>query len=73
MTANISPTFSGSVAGDEVTVVLVQDGTGGRTVTWPTNVDAQTPQPVGTLSTKTTFKFIYDGSHYLLLCSVGGQ
>lgn len=73
MTANTSPTFSGSVAGDEITLILAQDSTGSWTVTWPSNVSAQTPQPVATPSTKTVFKFIYDGLKYLLISAVGGQ
>jgi hypothetical protein len=73
MTSNIAPTFSGSSAGDEVSLELIQDGTGGRTVTWPGNVSTQTPNPSAPANSKTLFKWMYDGSEYVLIAAVGGQ
>ena len=38
LTGNITVTLtSGTIAGDRLTLVLTQDGTGSRTVTWPSN------------------------------------
>lgn len=41
LTGNVTFTFSGSTNGEacSLTLILVQDGTGGRTVTWPGSVD----------------------------------
>lgn len=41
LTGNVTFTFSGTVSGDACTITLIlkQDATGGRTVTWPASVD----------------------------------
>src|SRR5688572_25746872 len=36
--------FAGGREGDEVTVLLIQDSTGSRTVTWPSNVSWEAGQ-----------------------------
>ena len=52
LTANCTLTFSGTTAGVacSFTLILRQDGTGSRTVTWPASVD----WPAGTAPTLTT-------------------
>ena len=60
--------FANGQAGGEYKVILQQDGTGGRTVTWPSNAE----WPTGTapaLSTgvnaKDVISFVFDGTNYL--------
>lgn len=50
LTGNCTFTFPAAEAGKSFTVVLVQDGTGSRTVTWPASVK----WPGGTAPTLTT-------------------
>lgn len=70
LTLTSSPTlvFSNPHAGAEYKLVLVQDGTGGRTVTWPASVK----WPSGTAPTLSSpanstdvISFVYDGTNYL--------
>lgn len=70
MTLSSSPTltFSNGQAGGEYKLILSQDGTGGRTVTWPTNVEwAGGNEPTLTSDSSATdmLSFAYDGSRYL--------
>ena len=39
LTVNTSPTFTNIVGGQDLTLILTQDSTGGRTVTWPSSVN----------------------------------
>lgn len=60
LTANVtSATMTDGVDGQEVSFVLTQDATGGRTIAWPSNFD-NPPASVTTASgvTAGTFKFI---------------
>lgn len=77
--ANITRTFTltGNVTftawnnaprnGSLVTVIIVQDGTGSRTVTWPSNVKwsgGTAPTLTTTASKRDIFQFVWDGSNY---------
>lgn len=73
LTSDITPVFTGSNAGDEVTVIFVQDGSGGHSVTWPSNVSDQTPQPTSLANSSSVFEWIFDGTDYLLINAIGGQ
>ena len=73
LTGNRTFTFSGAAAGQTITIFLTQDGTGTRTVTWPT-----IRWPAATAPTLTTtagkadiISIMYDGSQYWGF--VGGQ
>jgi hypothetical protein len=63
---NGSLTFSNPVAGQSFLVILKQDGTGSRTVTWPTIkwMGATTPPLTTTASRTDIFAFFYDGTDY---------
>lgn len=65
---NATLTFSNPPpAGSLVTVVLVQDGTGSRTVTWPATVKwsgGTAPTLTTTASKRDVFQFMWDGSFY---------
>ena len=65
---NATFTFSNPPpAGSLVTVVLVQDGTGSRTVTWPATVKwagGTAPTLTTTASKRDVFQFMWDGSFY---------
>lgn len=66
LTANCTFTFLAVGAqrpGTLVTLKLVQDGTGGRTVTWPAAVKNSPPVDL-TASSTTIITFYYDGSNY---------
>jgi len=57
-----SSTFTGAVAGQIITFKIVQDSTGSRTFTWPTNViDGDPPDP--TANSINVQSFIYDGTN----------
>ncbi|MBX4192199.1 hypothetical protein KW798_01810 [Candidatus Parcubacteria bacterium] len=64
-----SPTlgFSNAEAGGEYTLILKQDSTGGRTVTWPGTVIWSGGEPTLTPDEDAVdlFRFVYDGSNYL--------
>lgn len=67
MTGNGTLTLSGGVAGGVYTLEVLQDGTGGRTVTWsgavwPAN---STPVVTSTANRKDVYTFFFDGSSYL--------
>lgn len=65
---NATFTFSNPPkAGTLITIVLVQDGTGSRTVTWPASVKwsgGTAPTLTTTASKRDVFTFVYDGSNY---------
>lgn len=68
LSSNPTLTFSNGQAGGKYDLILVQDGTGGRTVTWPMS----TKWPNGAAPTLTSSSggidvvhFLYDGSNYL--------
>ncbi|MFA6601246.1 MAG: hypothetical protein WCT02_00060 [Candidatus Paceibacterota bacterium] len=70
LTLSNSPTlvFGGGQAGGEYTLILGQDSTGGRTVTWPSDVkwpNGVTPTLTSTANSIDTAHFLYDGSYYL--------
>jgi hypothetical protein len=66
LTTNISPTFINTQDGQLVILIFVQDGTGGRTVTFPGNViGAMSQDP--TANAITAQIFITDGSNLLAL------
>lgn len=65
---NATFTFSNPPkAGTLITIVLIQDGTGSRTVTWPATVKwtaGTAPTLTTTASKRDVFTFVYDGSNY---------
>lgn len=64
LTGNVtSSTFSGMLVGQEITIGILQDGSGGRTFTWPTGVTtAGTPDPTPNALSVQRFKKWLDGS-----------
>lgn len=67
LTDNVTITLSGPIAGTTYTLVLIQDGTGNRTATWP----AAVVWPAATAPTLTTtggkadvIKLFYNGTTY---------
>lgn len=73
MTGNCTFTFSNAVKGQTLTVRVVEDGTGGRTLTWPT-----LKWPGGTVGAATTtagainlYIFYFDGTNYLAQLAAG--
>ena len=75
LTGNCTYTFPTPVAGRSFTLIQRQDGTGGRTVTWPSTVDwPGATAPTLTSTANRVDKFIFtaiDGSNWL--GSVAGQ
>ena len=70
MTLTSSPTltFTGAQAGGKYDLILVQDGTGSRTVTWPASVKwpgGTKPVLTSTANATDTVSFIYDGGSFL--------
>ncbi len=66
LTANVtSSTLSGAAAGQRVTFILVQDGTGSRTMVWPSNVKLSGAAfTLTTTASKTdSLTCVYDGSN----------
>lgn len=68
LTAGVTFTFSNGIAGARYALILTQDTTGSRLVTWPASVK----WPGGTAPTLTTtgdkkdaITFLYDGTNYL--------
>jgi hypothetical protein len=63
LTGNVtSSTFSNASTGQLVTFMIAQDGVGGRTFVWPTNVK-NAPNISGTISAVTAYDFIFDGTN----------
>ncbi len=69
LTGNCTFTFSNPVAGATYSLEIVQDGTGGRTLTLPSTVrwtsNSTIPTLSTTLSTVTLVSFYYTGTRYL--------
>jgi hypothetical protein len=64
LTGNCGLTFPAAVAGRQFTLLLTQDATGGRTVTWPASVKWAGEAPA--LSEETdAFSFLSDGTVWL--------
>lgn len=64
LTGNVTASvFSGMTVGQEITIGILQDGSGGRTFTWPTGVNnAGTPDPTPNALSVQRFKKWLDGS-----------
>lgn len=60
-------TFASPIAGGRYVIVLLQDGTGSRTITWPTIKWAGGTAPVltTTANKKDVITIIYDGTDYI--------
>jgi hypothetical protein len=68
LSSNPTLTFNNGQAGGEYKLILVQDGTGGRNITWPASVlweGGNAPTLTSAASSIDSVKFVYDGSHYL--------
>lgn len=74
LTGNCSFTFPTATAGKSFLLLLKQDGTGGRTVTWPASVKwpASTP-PTITSTANRTDKYVFTADGTSWLGSNGGQ
>jgi hypothetical protein len=73
-TSNSTVTFSNGQAGGEYKLLLHQDATGGRIVTWPTSVlwpNNIPPTLTTDASTTDTVSFLYDGTNYYGTYSLG--
>ncbi|NTW31246.1 MAG: hypothetical protein HGB12_01200 [Bacteroidetes bacterium] len=69
LSANRSFTFTNGKSGGFYTLIIKQDGTGGRTVIWPEDVKwAGGTEPAFTTSAGAIdlVKFVYDGTNYLI-------
>ena len=68
LTANATPTFTAPSGVANLLLMLVQDATGSRTVTWPASVKwvgAAAPTLTTTATTGTDIvTFLYDGTNY---------
>lgn len=63
LNGNVTLTVTGAQIGDEVTFVFIQDGTGGRTVTWPSNFfGALQPDPHLGFTSSQQFKVETNGN-----------
>lgn len=63
LTGNVTASaFSGLAVGQEITIGILQDGSGGRTFTWPTGLNgAGTPDPTPNTMSSQRFKKWADG------------
>lgn len=74
LTGNCVFTYPTPASGGQFTLMLAQDATGGRTVTWPTSVrwpGGTAPTITGTAARTDVVSFISDGTYWLGF--VGGQ
>ncbi len=74
LTGNCVFTFPTPASGGQFTLLLTQDATGSRTVTWPTSVrhpGGTAPTITATASRTDALTFLSDGTYWL--CFVGGQ
>lgn len=74
LTGNCTFTFPTATAGRQFTLILKQDGTGSRTITWPSSVrwvDGVAPTITATIAKTDVISFVADGSYWLGF--VGGQ
>jgi hypothetical protein len=72
-TSNTTLAFTNGHAGGDYELILYQDATGGRTVTWPATVEwpnGNAPTLTSTASSTDVVKFVYDGSNYLGISSL---
>lgn len=68
LTGNCTFTFSNPVLGDKLVLILTQDSTGSRTVTWPGSVlwsNDSAPSLTTTAGAVDMVGFIYNGTNYL--------
>lgn len=67
LTGNCVLTFSNPVAGASYVLMATQDGTGGRTLTFPSTVrwEGGTPSLLTTSTRASVFAFYYTGSRYI--------
>lgn len=68
LTGNCTFTFSNPVVGASYFLEVLQDGTGGRTVTWPATVkwdNSTTPTSTTTANRKDCFVFVWNGTNYI--------
>lgn len=68
LTSNPTLTFVGGQAGGEYQLILNQDGTGGRSVTWPASIKwagGNAPALSSAASSTDVISFVYDGTNYL--------
>lgn len=68
LSSNPTLTFSNGQAGGEYKLILNQDATGGRTVTWPGSVrwlNGSAPILSSSASSTNVIDFVYDGADYL--------
>jgi hypothetical protein len=67
LTGNCTFAFSNPQSGASYQIVITQDGTGGRTITWPTiHWEGKTvPSLTGTINSVDVVTLSYDGSKYL--------
>ena len=67
ITANItSSTLTGGNTGQTISMYICQDGTGGHTVAWPTNLN-NAPTMASSASACTGFQALYDGTNWDVL------
>lgn len=74
LTGNCTFTFPTATAGRQFTLILKQDGTGSRTITWPSAVRWATgtaPTITATVSKTDVISFVAEGTYWLGF--VGGQ
>ncbi len=74
LTGNCTFTFPAAASGGQFTLLLAQDATGARTVTWPTSVrwpGGTAPTITATAARTDVISFISDGTYWLGF--VGGQ
>jgi hypothetical protein len=66
LTGNCTFAFSNPQSGASYQIIITQDGTGGRTITWPTiHWEGRTvPTLTGTLNSKDIVTVTYDGTNY---------
>lgn len=66
LTGNCTFTFSNPSSGASYQIIISQDGTGGRTITWPTIhwEGKSAPLLTGTLNSKDIVTLTYDGTNY---------
>ena len=67
LTGNCTFAFSNPQSGGSYQIVITQDGTGGRTITWPTVYwqNKTTPLLSNSANTVDVITLLYDGSKYL--------
>lgn len=72
LTANCTLTFTNPTNGQTTTLVIIQDATGSRTITWPTIkwVGATAPTLSTAASNIDIVSYIYDGTSYFATYSL---